>query len=122
MDQNNRPLPRTKMNLDIQFKRNYARSQSVGLLKNLSLTGAFLETPQVGELRKNDKIQLAFQVAGRNRKLHATIVWTNSTGMGLKFEHQSNRDMQIVDDLIYFVEASNSEKSEAIQNLFKAVG
>lgn len=118
----NKPAPRIKLSLDIQFKRNYARSKSTGVLKNISVSGAFLEFSKAEDLRKNDKLQISFEVAGRNRKVPATIVWTNSSGVGLKFEHQSNRDMQIVDDLIYFVEASNSEKSEAIQSIFKAVG
>ena len=121
METENKPAPRTKLSLNVQFKRSYARSEVTGTLKNLSVSGALLETPDATSLRANDKIQICFEVAGRKRKVPARIVWSKLNGFGIKFDHQSNRDIQIVDDLIYFVEASSAEKNEALSSLFKLV-
>ncbi len=97
------PLPRTPLHLDVSFKRNYARHENTGTLTNISLSGAFLEVAQ-NDLRKNEKINLVFVVGDRERKISAEVIWVNSSGAGIKFSPQNNRDVQIVDDLIYYVE------------------
>ena len=43
MDTMKAPAPRTPLNLDVSFRRNYARQDVTGILKNISLSGAFLE-------------------------------------------------------------------------------
>lgn len=97
------PAPRTPLHLDVSFRKNYARKDTAGTLKNISLTGAFLEIA-THDLRKDEKINLTFVVAQRERKIGAEVIWTNSRGVGVKFLPQNSRDVQIVDDLIYFVE------------------
>lgn len=115
------PAPRTPLNLEVSFKRNYAREETKGTLKNISITGAFLEYSG-GLVRANEKLNLVFIVAGRERKVAAHVIWTNSTGCGIKFMPTNNRDVQIVDDLIYFVENSRTDRRSLIDTIFKKVG
>lgn len=118
METSKAPSPRTPLHLEVSFKKNYARQASSGVLKNISLTGAFLEYR--GEsFRTNEKLALTFVVAGRERKIAATVIWCNSVGCGLKFHPNSNRDVQIVDDLIYFVESNRSERRGVLDHIFK---
>lgn len=115
------PAPRTPLNLEVSFKRNYAREETKGTLKNISLTGAFLEFAG-GEVRANEKLNLVFVVAGRERKVAAYVIWVNSVGCGVKFNPMNNRDVQIVDDLIYFVENSRTDRRSLMDTIFKKVG
>lgn len=118
MEASTAPAPRTPLHLEVAFKKNYARQLSTGVLKNISLTGAFLECR--GEtFRANEKVQLTFVVAGRERRIAASVIWANSVGCGVKFQPNSNRDVQIVDDLIYFVEAGRSERRGVLDHIFK---
>ncbi len=117
----NVPAPRTPLNLEVSFKRNYAREETKGTLKNISITGAFLEFTG-GDIRANEKLNLVFVVAGRERKVPASVIWTNSLGCGVKFMPTNNRDVQIVDDLIYFIENSRNDRRSVIGDIFKKVG
>lgn len=120
METNNVPAPRTPLNLDVSFKRNYAREESKGALKNISISGAFLQI--LGEsFTVGEKLHLNFKVAGRERKIHAEIVWLNNFGAGIKFLPLNKRDVQIVDDLIYFVENQRSSRRDVLDNIFKKV-
>lgn len=121
METANVPAPRTALNLDVSFKKNYARQPLSGVLKNISLTGAFLEC-RLENFRPAEKLHMTFVVAGRERKIAATVVWANSAGCGIKFHPTSNRDVQIVDDLIYFVEANRDGRRSVLDNIFKKVG
>ena len=120
-DTYNVPAPRTPLNLKVSFKRNYAREETVGTLKNISISGAFLEFAG-GEVRANEKLNLVFVVAGRERKIAAHVIWANSVGCGIKFMPVNNRDVQIVDDLIYFVENSRDGRRSVMDSIFKKVG
>ena len=104
MDTMKAPAPRTPLNLDVSFRRNYARQDITGILKNISLSGAFLEV-ESHDLRVEEKVNLTFIVGSRERKISAQIIWKNSYGAGIKFLPLNNRDVQIVDDLIYYVES-----------------
>ena len=115
------PAPRTPLNLEVSFKRNYAREETKGTLKNISLSGAFLEFDG-GEVRANEKLNLIFIVAGRERKVAAHVIWANSAGCGVKFLPTNNRDVQIVDDLIYFVESNRDGRRSLMETIFKKVG
>lgn len=115
------PAPRTPLNLEVSFKRNYAREETKGTLKNISITGAFLEF-EGGQVRANEKLNLVFVVAGRERKVAAHVIWANSVGCGIKFSPMNNRDVQIVDDLIYFVENSRTDRRSLMDTIFKKVG
>ena len=115
------PAPRTPLNLEVSFKRNYAREETKGTLRNISITGAFLEFTG-GQVRANEKLNLVFVVAGRERKVAAHVIWANSAGAGVKFVPMNNRDVHIVDDLIYFVENSRTDRRSLMDNIFKKVG
>jgi len=115
------PSPRIPLNLDVEYRRSYARIGEVGLLKNISLTGAFLEHTN-GALSVNDKVSMTFKVSGRTRRIHATVVWTNEFGSGIRFAPANNRDVQIVDDLMYFVESKRESRRSVLDNIFKQVG
>lgn len=118
--QQNAPAPRLPLKMDVEYRRSYARQNVRGTLRNISLTGAFLET-DVDALAALDKVVVTFVVSGRRRKIPATIVWKNQNGCGIKFQPFNNRDVQIVDDLMYFVETSREDRRIVLEDIFKSV-
>ena len=120
MDSQGMPAPRTPLYLDVSFRRSYARQDTQGILKNISLTGAFLELSG-HNLNLSEKLNLTFVVASRERKISAQIVWKNSLGAGLKFLPTNNQDTQIIDDLIYYVESKRIGYRGVLDGIFKKV-
>lgn len=118
MDTTN-PARRIPLHLDIEYRRSYARQAARGCLKNISLTGAFLELDDQSEVGPNDKLMITLFVGGRERQIPASVVWHSEMGCGLKFLPNNNRDVQIVDDLMYFVETSRSTQREVLDSIFK---
>lgn len=116
----NGPAPRLPLKMDVEFRRSYARQVAQGTLRNISLTGAFLETSN-DLLATNDKVIVTFVVSGRRRKVNATIIWKNQNGCGIKFLPFNSRDVQIVDDLMYFVENSRENHRSVLDDIFKKV-
>lgn len=112
------PAPRIPLQLEVEYRRSYGRSSDLGQLKNISLTGAFLEHTS-DELKEADKVAITFKVGGRTRKINATIVWASDKGCGLRFMPTNNRDVQIVDDLMYFVEAKREGRRDVLDGIFK---
>src|SRR3954462_4775856 len=115
-----KPATRVPLQLPIEFKKSYQRFLSKGSIRNISLTGAFLEAGHQ-EFKVNDKICLVLAVGGRKRKLNASVIWSNSKGCGIKFLPTSNRDVQIVDDLMYFVENHREARRSVLNDIFKRV-
>ncbi len=115
------PAPRIPLKLDVEYRRSYARSGEIGHLKNISLSGAFLEHGN-GVLKANDKLLITFIVSGRVRKIQANVIWSNRLGSGVKFAPTNNRDVQIVDDLMYFIESKRENRRDVLDNIFKQVG
>lgn len=115
------PQPRIPLKLDVDFRRSYGRNSSVGVLKNISLTGAFLEHEMEG-CKPGDKVQVTFKVGGRVRKVNAMIIWGNEIGCGIKFMPTNGRDVQIVDDLMYFVESKRKNRRSLLDDIFKQTG
>lgn len=114
------PAPRTPLNIEVSFRRSYARDDSSGSLKNISLTGAFLghrERP----LKSGEKVTVTFSVSGRERQVQCMVIWSNSFGSGVRFLPQNNRDVQIVDDLIYFVESKRTGTRGILDDIFKKI-
>jgi hypothetical protein len=120
MTPENSPAPRTPLNIGVEFRRSYAREESQGLLKNISITGAFL-SHRDSNMRPGEKLNLNFSVAGRQREVSATVVWNNTFGCGVRFSPQNNRDVQIIDDLIFFVEAKREGCRGILDQILKKV-
>jgi hypothetical protein len=114
------PAPRTPLHIEVEYRKNYAREETSGTLKNISITGAFLQHG-ASALRAGEKLSLKFRVSGRERSVHAIVVWSNNAGSGVKFLPMNNRDVQIVDDLIYFVESKRTDTREILDGIFKKV-
>jgi hypothetical protein len=115
-----KPASRYPLELDIAFKKSYARDLTNGTLKNVSLTGAFIENSSE-ELSSRDKITLTLNLSGRERSLSATVIWKSSRGVGIRFSPFNNQDIQIVDDLIYFLESKRETRKDVLSNIFKKV-
>jgi hypothetical protein len=113
-----KPAPRIPLKLEVEYRRSYGRSSDVGQLKNISLTGAFLEHTNE-ELKDSDKVCITFKVGGRIRKINASIIWTTPKGSGIKILPMNNRDVQIVDDLMYFVESKREGRRDVLDSIFK---
>ncbi len=120
METTNSPAPRTPLYLEVHFRRNYARQDTAGILKNISLSGAFLEISN-HDLHLDEKVSLTFVVGTRERKIAAQIVWKNSMGAGIRFLPLNNRDVQIVDDLIYYVESKRMGHRGILDGILKKV-
>lgn len=121
-EQNNTtPAPRLPLEMDVEFRRSYAREATAGVLKNISMTGAFLETATL-DLQSKDKIVVTLMVSGRRRNVTARVIWKNQRGFGLQFQPFNNRDVQIVDDLIYFVENNRENRRSIFDDILKRVG
>jgi hypothetical protein len=117
-----KPAPRLPLQLSIEFRKNYSRKADYGDLKNISLTGAFLTHESTDEMLINDKINIHFKVSGRERTLNATVVWLGESGCGLQFHPDNNRDVQIVDDLMYFVKGRRVKNKTVLDQIFSKVG
>jgi hypothetical protein len=65
---------------------------------------------------------MTLNVGSRIRKLSAVVVWKNKNGFGLKFNHGNNRDLQIVDDLMYFVENKRESQKDVLEDILDKVG
>lgn len=115
-----KPAPRLPLKLPIEFRKNYSRKSDYGDLKNISLTGAFL-IHDVDEIVVNDKINIHFKVSGRERTLNASVVWLSDNGCGLEFHPDNNRDVQIVDDLMYFVKDRRVKNKTVLDDIFDQV-
>jgi hypothetical protein len=116
-----KPAARLPLVLDVEYRKNYARNSELGRLKNISLTGAFLQSSNI-EIQPRDKIVLTIIVSGRARKVQASVIWRNQAGCGVRFQPGNNRDVQIVDDLIYFVENQRTSRRSVLDDIFKQVG
>ena len=112
--------PRIPLKLEVEFRKSYSRKSDVASLKNISLTGAFLECPEL-QARSGDKLNLVFSVSGRTRKVAAQVVWQSSRGAGVRFVPENNRDVQIVDDLMYFVQNRRESRRSVLEDIFKKV-
>lgn len=121
VDSTQSPAPRTPLHIEVQFRKNYAREGTHGTLKNISLTGAFLRHTEDG-LAMGEKLVINFIVSGRERAVHAQVIWTNSVGSGIRFMPMNNRDTQIIDDLIYYVESKRQGSRGVLDQIFKKVG
>ncbi len=115
------PSRRIPLQMDVEYRRSYARRGERGRLKNISLTGAFLETPVSRVLAPADKVTITLFVSGRQRQIAAHVVWHSDRGCGLRFVPVNQRDVQIVDDLMYFVESSRETQRTVLDDIFKKV-
>ncbi|AZZ36373.1 PilZ domain-containing protein [Bdellovibrio sp. qaytius] len=97
------PAPRTHLELDVSVKRLWARKAMTASLKNVSLSGAFLELPVDG-IFKGDMLKATFVIAKRERTIALKVVWKNEHGLGVKFMFDNHQDILMIDDLLYFAE------------------
>ncbi len=116
-NQNRVPAPRIPLQMSIEYRKSYGRQTVKGVLKNISLTGAFLETETL-ELIPEDRVVLEFVVSERRRKMAAIIVWKTNAGCGVLFEPFNKRDTQIVDDLMYFVQNRREVRRNILDDIF----
>jgi hypothetical protein len=120
MEVTNIPAPRTPISIEVEFKKNYAREATSGVFKNISLTGAFIQH-QMGELKPGEKLSVRFNVCGRLRNIAAHVVWSNKLGAGVRFVPTNNRDVQIVDDFIYFAESKREGSKDVFGEILTKV-
>ena len=115
------PAKRLKLTVPVKFKKNYARNLDEGVLKNISLTGAFLDLPQPGEFHLDEKLTITFNVSGRQREVSANVIWSDHSGCGIRFNPFNNRDVQIIDDLMFYVESQKDTRRDVLDSIFKVV-
>ncbi len=117
---NKKPAERIPLTFNVEYRKNYSRSQDLGVLKNISLTGAYLEHSN-NLLKADSKLHITLNVSGRKRTLLAHIIWTDKKGSGIRFIPENNRDKQIVDDLMYFVESKRESRRDVLDSIFNKV-
>jgi hypothetical protein len=114
-----KPAGRVPLHLNIEYRKSYSRNPDLGKLKNISISGAFLK--HTDELQAKEKINIHFKVSGRERVLQAEVIWSNSEGSGITFVPDNNRDVQIVDDLMYFVQMKRDTRKELLKSILDNV-
>ena len=117
---NSEVAPRVVLSLPILFRKTYGRRDENGLLKNISLTGALLESSNQNYM-PNDKLIFQMQVSGRERNINAKIVWKGSGVYGVRFMPFNKADIQLIDDLMYFVNVKKENKKDLLSSIFKKV-
>ncbi len=120
MDTLRESAARIPLMLEVEYKKSYARIGEKGQLKNISVSGAFIEHENQ-KLGATDKVTLMLRVGGRERSVSASVIWSNSRGAGIKFLPTNNRDIQIVDDLMYYVESKRETRRNIVRSIFKHV-
>lgn len=115
-----KPERRIPLSMDVGFRKTYGRKDLEANLINISLSGAFLKT-KTNDLDLREKINLSFKVGSRTRSLTAKVVWKNAFGAGIQFYHTNNRDVQIIDDLMYFIEESREDRKSVLNQIFDQV-
>jgi hypothetical protein len=115
----NSTAQRFSVELDLDFKCNYARDFNKATVKNISTSGALIQTDVT--LKPAEKINVYFKVSGRERKISARVVWVGENGAGVCFDHFNNRDLQIVDDLIYFATEKTSSTRDLLDSILNKV-
>lgn len=120
METENKPAERIPLYMKVEYRKSYAREGVDGTLKNISLTGAFLQQNN-SALNAGEKIGLNFSVGSQKRLVQAQVIWSNKWGSGIKFLPNNNRDVQIIDDLIYFIESKRGNQRNILENIFKKV-
>ena len=115
------PAQRIPLTLPIEFRKNYSRKSDYGDLRNISISGAFLKHDS-RDIIINDKINICFKVSGRERTLQASVIWQNSEGSGIQFHPDNNRDVQIVDDLMYFVKDRRYKNRSVFDSIIEQIG
>ena len=118
---NESPAKRLSLKLPVKFRRNYARKFSEGILKNISISGAYLILPKTQDINLDEKLTITFSVSGRKRQVIASVIWMDTTGCGIEFKPFNNRDVQIVDDLMFFVKSKKETRRNVLDNIFKVV-
>lgn len=108
------PSERLQLLLNIPFRRAYSRDDEKGVIKNISLTGAYLESSINDSLKVSDKIKIELSLENRTRKISCQIIWKRPSGCGLKFLPSNGRDVQIIDDLIYYAQNNRENKRDVI--------
>ena len=110
-----KPAQRHFVELKFEIKRSYARVPAPAEVKNLSLSGAFIRTED--PLKTAEKINVFLTVSGRTRRIAAQVIWVGERGAGIKFMPFNNRDLQIVDDIIYYA----TEKTQSTRDLLDTI-
>jgi hypothetical protein len=113
------PQQRHSIELAFEFKRNYARQSAKAEVQNISLTGALIKTSV--SLKPSEKLNVYLSVSGRTRKVAARVVWVGDRGVGLEFQPFNNRDLQIVDDIIYYATEKNSSTKDLLDTILLKV-
>ncbi len=119
IDGKTQPEPRFNVDLAFEFKRNYARNIAKAEVRNISLTGAFIKTEV--NLKPSEKLNVYLSVSGRTRKVAAKVVWVGDRGVGLEFQPFNSRDLQIVDDIIYYATEKNSSTKSLLGSILNKV-
>ncbi|MFK8138923.1 MAG: PilZ domain-containing protein [Bdellovibrionales bacterium] len=114
------PARRLPLSIGVDYRKPYSRRCDKANVKNISLTGAFIQDPEA-ELQENDRISLTFEIGGRKRKISALIVWTGKHGAGVEFQHSNKQDQQIIDDLMYFVEEKQDDRRSILNKIFDEI-
>jgi hypothetical protein len=114
------PAIRIPLQFAVEYRHSYARETDTGVLKNISLSGAFIESHS-HRFHPKDKIKLTFKVGGRIRQIPANVIWVHHGGAGVQFYHSNNQDKQIIDDLMYFIESRRNSRRSLLNTIFSRV-
>jgi hypothetical protein len=111
---------RHQISLELEFKRSYGRQSEKANIKSISINGALVQVDQ--PLRIGERLKVTLSVSDRVRKVPARVVYVGGEKeVGIRFEPFNNRDLQIVDDIIYFATEKSSTNRSLLENILSKV-
>ncbi len=104
------------VNTKILFRPSYARKNYEGMLKHISPEGAFIETNLP---KSTKKLSITLSVANYQRKIDAEIMEHGPKGLNIKFTSLGNKDIQMIDDFMFFEKHNKKSKKNLLHYLLQ---
>lgn len=104
--------------IPVEYRCNYDRQTSLGTLENINLKGAFLRTSLPFD-STTEKILLTISLNKRKREIKANIVDRGKSGCAVEFLYVGKKGLQLIDDLIYFIEKITDKKKSLLHSIFE---
>ena len=106
-------------NLNVEYKKKYARHFKMGNLRDINNSEAYLLTnDDKTSLNLKDEISIFLKLGERKRTIQASVILKDTHGIKIKFHFYNNKEYQIVDDLIYFIEKSKEKRRQSLDFIF----
>lgn len=116
MQDANKPAERVEIRQTVGYRRSYHRVPGFAEIHNISETGAFLKFAD--NIKEGEKVLIDLEVSGHRRTVSSTVIWCGRGGCGVQFIIKSERDQQIINDLIAVISEYNQLQKVVLHGIF----